>query len=88
MKHEFNIQQNPRDSLFPIRVLRCQGDELLGKFSCADADELRLKVGQFRRTYPKGIVQVECPDTCEVRPFRDSDCAWLFDHPATFKSSL
>lgn len=94
------IQQNPSTFLFPVRVIRFERDEenetevtgnqwnLIGKprgIDCPDA--LNSVISAFKAEFPRGKVEVEV-DAMETRTFRQSDLKWLFDHPATFVSSL
>lgn len=89
------IQQNSRDSLYPVRVMRFSQDtenpmegDLIGKPRGIDCPEaLNSVIAAFKAEFPRGKVEVEV-NAMETRAFRDSDLKWLFDHPATYVSSL
>jgi len=84
------IQQNPKDALFPVRLLRItRGDLHIKKRGICCASELRDAVFAFRREFPQNSsveVEVDAETTRDLSLTRDSE--WLFNHPATYRSSL
>ena len=84
------VQQNPKDALFPVRLLRVTNDDLhVKERGICCASELRDAVFAFRREFPKNSsveVEVDAETTRDLSLIRDSE--WLFNHPATYRSSL
>jgi hypothetical protein len=89
------IQQQPKTALAPVRVLRvtdypdCPERDFLSLARPVydTPEQLLTRVKSFKREFPSGRVQVELP-SLEIRPFRATDCVWLFKHPATYHPSL
>jgi hypothetical protein len=79
------FQAMPKNSLFPVRALRMvddtedsEKDLLISTRPIGDRSTLVAVVDSFKREFPRGKVEVELPESCEIRAFRPADMAWLF----------